>query len=68
MFSLERWRLRGNLIEVYKIMRGIDRVNSWKFFPRAEMTITRRHKFKIRGAGFSGDVRGIFFTQRVVGA
>ena len=25
LFSLERQRLRGNLIEVYKIMRGIDR-------------------------------------------
>eukprot|EP00061_Rhincodon_typus_P003623 g20541.t1 len=25
LFSLERRQLRGNLIEVYKIMRGIDR-------------------------------------------
>ena len=28
LFSLERWGLRGNLIEVYKIMRGMDRVDS----------------------------------------
>eukprot|EP00061_Rhincodon_typus_P002313 g17172.t1 len=25
MFSLEKWQLRGDLMEVYKIMRGIDR-------------------------------------------
>eukprot|EP00061_Rhincodon_typus_P005649 g25423.t1 len=25
LFSLEHWRLRGNRIEVYKIMRGMDR-------------------------------------------
>ena len=47
LFSLERWRLRGDLIEVYKIMKGIDRVNSWKLFPRSEMTNTRGHKFKV---------------------
>ena len=61
--GLERWRLRGDLIEVYKIMRGIDRVNNWKLFPRTEMTITREHKLKIRGERFSGDVRGSFLHR-----
>ena len=68
LFSLERRRLRGDLIEVYKIMRGMDRVDSQKLFPRAEESITRGHRFKVRGARFKGDVRGKFFTQRVVGA
>ena len=68
LFSLVRQRLRGDLIEVYKIMRSIDRVNSWKLFPRAEITITGGHKFKIRGGRFTGDVRGRCFTQRIVGA
>ena len=39
---------------------------SWKLFPRAEMTITKGHKFKIRGERFSREVRGSFFTQRMM--
>ena len=41
LFSLERQRLRGDLIEVDKIMRGMDRVG--KLFPRVEESITRGH-------------------------
>eukprot|EP00061_Rhincodon_typus_P005166 g24374.t1 len=33
-FSLEHGRLRGDLIEVYKIVRGIDRINGSFLFPR----------------------------------
>eukprot|EP00061_Rhincodon_typus_P016646 g44972.t1 len=36
LFSLERQRLRGGLIEVYKIMRGMDMVHSQGLFPRVE--------------------------------
>ena len=32
LFSLERRRLRGELIEVYKMMRDMDRVDSQKLF------------------------------------
>ncbi|PLS49478.1 hypothetical protein CYV29_15670, partial [Carnobacterium maltaromaticum] len=68
LFSLERRRLRGDLIEVYKIMRGIDRVDSKRLFPRVGVSITRGHEFKVKGEKFRGDMRGKFFTQRVVGA
>ena len=47
LFSLEQRRLRGDLIEVYKIMRGMDRVDSQKLFPRVEESIARGHRFKV---------------------
>ena len=59
--------VEGRLIEVYKIMRGVDRVGSQKLFPRVEESITRGNWFKVRGVRFKRDVRGRFFTQRVVG-
>ena len=68
LFTLEQWRLRGDLMEVYKIMSGIDRVDSEMLFPRVEKSSTRGHRFKVHGEKFRGDVRGKFFTQRVVNA
>eukprot|EP00061_Rhincodon_typus_P009105 g32324.t1 len=65
LFSLERRRLRENMVEVYKIMRCIDRVDGQNLFLRAEMSKPREHAFKARGGKFKGDVRGKFFTQRV---
>ena len=42
------------------MLRGIDRVDMQRLFPRAEMVATRGHRFKVLGSKF--------FTQRVVGA
>ena len=51
-------------MEVCKIMRGIDRVDSQNLFPRVEMSNTRGHVLKVRGVKFKGDVRGkCFHTQ-----
>lgn len=38
--------MRGNPIEVYKVMRGIDRVEVITFCPEVEISKTRRHKFE----------------------
>ena len=46
LFSLERRRLRGDLIEAYKMIRGLDRVDSESLFPRMVMASTRGHSFK----------------------
>lgn len=35
LFSLKRRQLRGDLIVVYKIVRGIDKINGQSLFPKA---------------------------------
>ena len=58
--------MRGDHIEVYKIMRGIDRMNPYSLFPREDELKTRGHGFKVRGKRFKRNMRGKFFMQRVV--
>lgn len=50
LLSLEIWRLNGNLIEVNKIMKGIDRVEFLS--RRIEMSNSRGHSFKVRGGSW----------------
>eukprot|EP00061_Rhincodon_typus_P017984 g46948.t1 len=46
LFFLERQRLSGDLIEVYKIMRGMDMVNRQGLFSEVEESKIRGHGFK----------------------
>ena len=62
LFSLERRRLRGELIEVYKIMRGIDQLDSQYLFPKVGESKTRGHRFKVRGEIYKSVQSGNFFT------
>ena len=64
LFSLERRRLRGDLIEVYKIMRGIDRLDNQHLFPKVGESKTRGHRFKVRGERYKRVQRGNCFTHR----
>lgn len=43
------WNRRRDLIEVYTIMKGIDRVNTLFFFPRVGESRIRGLRFKVRG-------------------
>ena len=41
--------MRGDLIEIYKIMKDMDRMDSQKLFPRVEESV-------IRGSRYEGKV------------
>ena len=49
MYSLEFRRLRGDLIETYKILKGLDRLDAGRLFPMFGKSRTRGHSLRIRG-------------------
>ena len=59
IFSLRRRRLRGDMIKVFKMIHGIDKVNLGKLLCIDEDGRTRKHSLclKIRNIGL------IFFTR-----
>ena len=67
LYSLEFRRLRGDLIETYKILKGLDRLDAGRLFPMLGRSRTRGHSLRIRGKSFRTEMRRNFFTQRVVG-
>lgn len=55
------------ILEVYKIMRGMDRVNAPSLLPRVGESRTGGHRFKLRGERINGKLRSSnLFTQRMV--
>ena len=63
LFSLEQRRLRGDMIEGYKIMRDTDRVDKEQLFPLVEGSVMNGHRINVRGRRFRGDVKeNLFFN------
>ena len=58
--------MRADLTETYKILTGLDRVDSERIFPMVEESRTRVHSLRISGKPFRTEVRKHFFTQKVV--
>ena len=55
LFSLEKRRLRGGMIEVYKIMHGVENVDRETFFSFSHNTRTRGHPMKLIGGKLRTD-------------
>lgn len=64
--TLEVRRDRGDLIELFKLIKGIDKVDYKKFFQLANNDRTRGHKYKIVKLRSRLEIRKHFFSQRVV--
>ena len=66
--TLEQRRERGNLIQLYKLVRSIDEVDNEKLVLREEAATraTRSHSMKLRKEGCVKDVKKFSFPQRCV--
>ena len=66
LFSLSRRRLRGDMIQVFKILKGIDKIDmkdlGWELNERQ----TRGHNLKLVKHRSRLNLRQNYFTQRVV--
>ena len=65
MQTLEQRRLRGDLIEVYKILNGYEGTDYRTFF-KIKLGSTRGHNWKLEKEHTNSQVRGGWFAIRVV--
>ena len=60
-------RLRADLIEVFRIMRGLEDVPPEAFFQLSTSEKTRGHSMKLQKSHSRLNIRKFFFSQRIVG-
>ena len=65
LFSLEKRRLRGDLIETYKIFLGFDDIKPNDLFKLNEVGL-RGHKYKLSKGTFKKDIFKYFYSNRVI--
>ena len=63
---MEKRRLRGDMIEVYKIMHVVENAHRETFFSLSQNTRTWGHPIKLTGGRSRTNKRKDFFTQRIV--
>ena len=64
LFSLQKRRLRGDLVACYKLVRGDQQALGESLFPRALPEATRNNGHKLAEGRFRLDIRRRYFTVR----
>ena len=65
LFSLSKWRLRGDLVAAYKLVRGDQQQIGRVLFPPAAPGVTRNNGHKLLENRFRLEIRRHYFTVRV---
>jgi len=63
--TLESRRVRGDLIDVYKIMNGFENIDYREYF-NISSTGLSGHEMKLYKSRFNTAIRGNSFSQRVI--
>ena len=66
LFSLERRWLQGDLIAAFQYLKGAYKQERNQLFTRVDNGRSRGNGFKLKDGRFRLDIRGNFFTKRVM--
>ena len=66
LFNLEKRRLWGDLIAAFQYLKVAYKQEESQLFERVDNSRTRGNGFKLEEGRFGLDIRGKFFTKRVV--
>ena len=68
LFSLTYRRKRGDLIQMFRLIRGLDNIDINDIVTFDTNSTTRGHKYKLKKRQVQKDSRKYYFSERIVNA